>query len=88
MAAGFSTGVSVTTDRLVETAFGRVDLEWQKYVFQDPAFMRPAEVDLLVGDPSKAGRILGWEPQVDFTRLIHMMVDADLKMLRDGGEAH
>ena len=49
--------------------------------------MRPAEVDLLVGDASKAGRALGWEPNVSFAELVHMMVDADLEMLRDGGTA-
>src|SRR5579859_4694335 len=59
-----ATGETHTIQKLVETAFGRVDLDWRKYVKQDPAFMRPAEVDLLVGDASKAGRVLGWEPTV------------------------
>ena len=67
-----------------EVAFGHVGLDWKQHIVQDPAFMRPAEVDLLVGDPSKAGSILGWEPKVSFTELIHMMVDADLKLLREG----
>jgi GDPmannose 4,6-dehydratase len=80
-----ATGETHTVQKLVETAFGYVDLDWKQYVVQDPAFVRPAEVDMLVGDASKAGRILGWEPHVDFTQLIQMMVDADLKMLRDGG---
>ncbi len=79
-----ATGQTHTVQKLVETAFGHVGLEWQKYVLQDPAFMRPAEVDLLVGDASKAGQVLGWEPDVEFTQLIHMMVDADLKMLQNG----
>jgi GDPmannose 4,6-dehydratase len=52
---------------------------------QDPQFMRPAEVDFLVGDASKARRVLGWEPKVTFAELIRMMVDADLALLRSGG---
>ena len=63
---------------LVETAFSYVGLDWQEYVVQDPRFMRPAEVDLLVGDPTKAREELGWEPEVNFRELVHMMVDADL----------
>jgi GDPmannose 4,6-dehydratase len=79
-----ATGETHTVQKLIETAFGHVGLDWKQHVVQDPAFMRPAEVDLLVGDPSKAGSILGWEPKVSFTELIHMMVDADLKLLREG----
>ena len=71
----------------LDEAFGYVDLDWHDYVVQDPRYMRPAEVDLLVGDASKAGRALGWEPNVSFAELVHMMVDADLEMLRDGGTA-
>ena len=59
-------------------AFSRVGLDWQAYVVQDAAFYRPAEVDLLVGDSSKARRQLGWEPQVSFRELVEMMVDADV----------
>jgi GDPmannose 4,6-dehydratase len=77
-----ATGETHTVQKLIETAFGRVDLDWKQYVVQDPAFMRPAEVDLLIGTPEKAGRILGWEPKVTFTELIHMMVDEDLKLLK------
>jgi GDPmannose 4,6-dehydratase len=80
-----ATGETHTVQKLVETAFGYADLDWRQYVVQDAAFMRPAEVDMLVGDASKAGHVLGWEPHVNFTQLIQMMVDADLKMLRDGG---
>ncbi len=69
---------------MCEEAFGYVDLDWQEYVVQDPRFMRPAEVDLLVGDASKAGRMLGWEPQVTFRELVRMMVDADLALLQEG----
>jgi GDPmannose 4,6-dehydratase len=79
-----ATGETHTVQKLIETAFGHVGLDWKQHVVQDPAFMRPAEVDLLVGDPSKAGSVLGWEPKVSFTELIHMMVDADLKLLREG----
>jgi GDPmannose 4,6-dehydratase len=81
-----ATGETNTVQKLVETAFGCLDLDWSKYVVQDAAFMRPAEVDLLVGDASKAGRVLGWEPQINFEQLIQMMVEADLQMLRQGTE--
>jgi GDPmannose 4,6-dehydratase len=67
---------------LCEEAFGYVDLDWREYVVQDPRFMRPAEVDLLVGDASKAGRVLGWEPRVTFRELVRMMLDADIALLR------
>ena len=67
---------------LCEAAFGYLDLDWQEYVVQDPRFYRPAEVDLLVSDPSKARRVLGWESVVSFKELIHMMVDADLVALQ------
>ena len=76
-----ASGVSHSVRQLVETAFGHAGLDWQKYVRLDPAFLRPAEVDHLIGDSSKARRILGWEPQVNFTQLIAMMVDADLARL-------
>jgi len=68
---------------LCEEAFGYVDLDWQEYVVQDPRFMRPAEVDLLVGDASKAGRVLGWEPRVTFRQLVRMMLDSDLDLLKE-----
>ena len=75
------TGVCHTVRDLVETAFGHVGLDWRKYVVTDPRFIRPAEVDLLVADPSKARTELGWTPTVDFAGLIAMMVDADLERL-------
>ncbi len=68
-----------------EIAFGHVGLNWQDFVVQDPAFMRPAEVDHLIGNPAKAGAKLGWEPQVSFTELVRMMVDADLEELKKSG---
>ena len=75
------TGVCHTVRDLVEAAFGHVGLDWRKYVVTDPRFIRPAEVDLLVADPSKAKAELGWTPTVDFAALIAMMVDADLERL-------
>jgi GDPmannose 4,6-dehydratase len=67
---------------LCEAAFGHLDLDWRDYVVQDPRFMRPAEVDLLVGNPEKARRVLGWEPKVTFEGLVQMMVDADLAKIK------
>jgi GDPmannose 4,6-dehydratase len=78
-----ATGATHSVQRLCELAFGHLDLDWQEFVVQDPRFMRPAEVDLLVGDPTKAGKVLGWEPMVTFEELIRMMVDADMERLRD-----
>ena len=68
---------------LCEEAFGYLDLDWQEYVGQDPRFMRPAEVDLLVGDAGKARRVLGWEPRIDFRQLVRIMVDSDLALLKE-----
>ena len=76
-----ATGVSHSVKKLAETAFAHVGLDWQKYVKVDPALKRPAEVDHLVGDASKARRVLGWTPSVTFEQLIAMMVDADLARL-------
>ncbi|HYW12023.1 MAG TPA: GDP-mannose 4,6-dehydratase [Longimicrobium sp.] len=80
-----ATGETHTVQKLVETAFGALDLDWRPYVKLDPRFMRPAEVDLLVGDPSRAKNELGWEPLVGFDELIRMMVDADVERLRGAG---
>jgi GDPmannose 4,6-dehydratase len=77
-----ATGVSHSVRQLAETAFGCVGLDWQKYVRVDPAFLRPAEVDHLIGDASRATSTLGWSPNVSFEQLVEMMVDADLKRLR------
>ena len=76
-----ATGVSHSVRQLVETAFGHVGLDWQRHVRIDPAFLRPAEVDHLIGDASKAKRVLGWEPSVSFEGLVAMMVDADIAAL-------
>jgi GDPmannose 4,6-dehydratase len=78
-----ASGRTHTVRELVRIAFEHVGLDWQKYTVQDPAFIRPAEVDLLQGDASKAKRVLGWQPEVSFEQLVRMMVDADLK--RNGG---
>jgi GDPmannose 4,6-dehydratase len=74
-----ASGETHTVRELIDIAFSHVGLDWQKYAVQDPAFMRPAEVDLLLGTPEKAKRILGWTPEVSFEGLVKMMVDADLK---------
>jgi GDPmannose 4,6-dehydratase len=82
-----ATGVSHSVRELVEIAFARVGLDWKKYVRQDPALLRPAEVDHLLGDSSKARKQLGWAPRVDFKQLIEMMVDADLERLSAAASA-
>jgi GDPmannose 4,6-dehydratase len=76
------TGRTHSVRDLVEAAFGHVGLDWRQYVKSDPRYMRPAEVDLLQADPSKARRELDWSPQVGFRELVAMMVDADLERLR------
>ncbi|HDP95752.1 MAG TPA: GDP-mannose 4,6-dehydratase [Candidatus Aminicenantes bacterium] len=76
-----ATGETHSVRELVELAFSRVNLDYRDFVVQDPRFMRPAEVDLLIGDPAKAKRELGWEPRVSFPELVCMMVDADLERL-------
>jgi GDPmannose 4,6-dehydratase len=76
-----ATGETHTVKKLVEIAFEHAGLEWEKYVKLDPAFIRPAEVDLLVGDPSKAMNKLGWKPRVSFEQMTRMMVDADIERL-------
>ena len=79
-----ATGESHSVKSLVEVAFGHVGLDWEKYVRLDPRFLRPAEVEHLIGDASKARATLGWTPDVDFSRLVTMMVDADLARLTAG----
>ena len=76
-----ATGETHTVERLVEVAFSHVGLDWHDYVTLDERFVRPAEVDLLIGDRSKAEARLGWTPTVDFEQLVHMMVDSDLERL-------
>ena len=77
-----ATGATHTVRELCEVAFSHVGLDWQAHVKIDPQFIRPAEVELLLGDAGKARRILGWKPEVDFHGLVKMMVDADLARMR------
>ncbi len=79
-----ATGETHTIRHFCELAFGHAGLDWEEFVKVDPAFYRPAEVDLLVGDPSKAGEKLGWEPTVSLAELAHMMVDNDIDALKRG----
>ena len=72
------TGKTFRVRDFVQAAFEFAGLDWQQYVVIDPKFFRPAEVDLLVADPTKAREELGWEPEVNFTELVHMMVESDL----------
>jgi len=77
-----ATGATHSVRELVEVAFGHVGLDWQNHIEIDPRFLRPAEVDLLLGDPAKAKKHLGWEPEVTFEALVKMMVDADMERVR------
>jgi GDPmannose 4,6-dehydratase len=77
-----ATGETHSVREFLEKAFGRLDLDWQEYVEIDPRYFRPAEVDLLLGDPTKARTVLGWEPKVSFDELVRIMVDNDLKLAR------
>jgi GDPmannose 4,6-dehydratase len=76
------TGQTHSIRELCEVAFSYLGLDWQNYVVVDPKLIRPADVELLIADPSKARRLLGWQPTISFEDLIHMMVDADLASLR------
>jgi GDPmannose 4,6-dehydratase len=75
------TGETHSVQEFCEIAFGRVDLDYKKHVIVDERYYRPAEVDLLISDPSKAAKVLGWEPKVTFKQLVEMMVDSDMKRL-------
>jgi GDPmannose 4,6-dehydratase len=80
------TGETHTVREFVELAFSYLDLDWREYVVADPRLVRPAEVDLLIADPSKARRDLGWEPRVSFRELVKMMIEADVALVaREGG---
>ncbi len=78
-----ATGETHSVQDLVEIAFEHIGRRWQDHVVIDPAFVRPAEVDLLLGDPSKARRVLGWEAKTSFADLVRLMVDADIALLRE-----
>ena len=77
-----ATGETHTVREFLDAAFGHVGLDWRRHVKIDPRYYRPTEVDLLIGDPTKAQRQLGWKPTVDFHRLAIMMVEADLEVER------
>ena len=79
-----ATGLSHSVRDLVEAAFAHVDLEWQEYVRTSSALLRPAEVEHLIGDSSKARSDFGWKPSIDFSGLVQMMVDADLERVNSG----
>jgi GDPmannose 4,6-dehydratase len=74
-----ATGETHSVREFLDEAFGRMDMDWKKYVEIDPRYYRPAEVDLLLGDATKALKNLNWKPKVQFKELVHMMVDADVK---------
>jgi len=76
-----ATGETHTVREFVEAAFAHADLDWKQFVKHDPRYERPAEVDLLLGDASKAKKILDWEPKVRFDELVRIMVDADVDLL-------
>ena len=80
-----ATGEAHSVQQLVELAFSHAGLDWRRHVVLDPTLKRPAEVDMLLGDATKAGQKLGWSPKVGFAELIRLMVDADLARCRDGG---
>lgn len=79
-----ATGETHTVRDFLDEAFGYLDLDWSKYVGIDPKYYRPAEVDILQGDATKAKEILGWEPKVKFKELVRLMIDSDLEGLRNG----
>ncbi len=81
-----ATGETHSVQEFCEQAFGHVGLDWQEYVVQDEQFMRPAEVDLLIGDPARAQSVLGWKPMVGFSELVAMMVEADLEAVGHAGQ--
>jgi GDPmannose 4,6-dehydratase len=78
-----ATGETHSVREFLEEAFAHLDLDWRQYVEIDPRYFRPTEVEVLLGDASKARRLLGWQPQVTFKELVHIMVDADLKALME-----
>jgi GDPmannose 4,6-dehydratase len=78
-----ATGETHTVREFVQSAFEHVGLDWKKWVEIDPRYFRPTEVDLLLGDSSKANRVFGWKPKVKFEQLVRLMVDADMRLLQD-----
>lgn len=82
-----ATGETHSVREFLDETFGYLDLDWNEYVEIDPRYFRPAEVDLLLGDSSKARRIIGWEPKVSFTQLVKLMVDHDLALAKEEANA-
>jgi GDPmannose 4,6-dehydratase len=83
-----ATGETHSVREFLDEAFGYLELDWHRYVKIDPKYFRPAEVDILLGDPSKAYRVLGWSPRVKFKQLVRLMVDSDLALLRGTENQH
>ncbi len=83
-----ATGETHSVREFLDEAFGLLDLDWNEYVEKDPRYYRPAEVDLLLGDATKAREQLGWEPEVNFKQLVHLMVEHDLELARQELAAH
>ena len=83
-----ATGETHSVREFLDEAFGYLELDWHSYVKIDPKYFRPAEVDILLGDPSKALRVLGWSPRVKFKQLVRLMVDSDLALLRGAENQH
>jgi len=75
-----ATGETHSVQEFLERVFEMLKLDWHKYIQSDPRYLRPAEVDMLQGDASKARRILGWQPRVNFAQLVEMMVESDLEL--------
>ena len=82
-----ATGETHSVKELVELSFAAADLDWEKHVVIDERFLRPAEVDLLIGDPAKAKRQLGWKPEITFEQMIERMVKSDIEKLKGGNTA-
>jgi GDPmannose 4,6-dehydratase len=78
-----ATGKTRSVREFLDTAFGLLDLDWKPYVEVDPRYYRPAEVDLLVGDASKAREKLGWIPKLSFEEMVRIMIDHDLQLARE-----
>lgn len=83
-----ATGEAHSVREFLDEAFGYLDLDWQRFVETDARYLRPSEVNAVVGDAEKARRVLGWQPRTSFRELVRMMVDADLALLKAGAEPH
>src|SRR6185295_19970209 len=81
-----ATGETHSVSEFLQLAFSHMGLDWKKHVEFDSRYVRPAEVDLLIGDPAKAKKKLGWEPKTKFEELVKLMVDADVRLLKEHRE--